>query len=218
MASYISIVKLPSRHVMSGAAAWLLRDASTHLQCSAYTVGIATICGAALTFVVLCGLHCHVASCFVNSYMCMSRTIGMCIAPPSTCTAAIAPRTPAHGPCASSAGASLRAASSLPSEPVPRWPGRQLFAFVDFLLEVCATARTAAHGARVRTDCAVCVRSSRTAADALAADADAASGMRVRCPPVGRVTPRPALASPSLAQPRRGVSAVTQLPCNTTPV
>ena len=102
---------------------------------------------------------------------------------------------------------------------VPRWPGRQLFAFVDFLLEVCATARTAAHGARVRTDCAVCVRSSRTAADALAADADAASGMRVRCPPVGRVTPRPALASPSLAQPRCGGTArpyhssrVTQLP------
>ena len=55
MASYISIVKLPSRHVMSGAAAWLLHDASTHLQCSAYTVGAATICGAALTLVMFHG-------------------------------------------------------------------------------------------------------------------------------------------------------------------
>ena len=38
MALYITIVKLTTRHVLPGAAAWLLDDASTHLQCSVYTV------------------------------------------------------------------------------------------------------------------------------------------------------------------------------------
>ena len=67
MASYINMAKLLMRHVLPVAAAWLLRDVSMHLQQRVHGRR-RTICGAALTFVIVTQLPCHVASCFEYSY------------------------------------------------------------------------------------------------------------------------------------------------------